>query len=444
MKVTADILKQIAQSKEKENASIELKSFDKITNLDDKNRKHIACEMVAFANRNGGKIIFGMKDDGSFETGININVDELNGKIHSICFDNISPVIEAPTEFVEENDIKAFVVNIPKRKTIPHAFIEKRSNHEIDKRIYYIRTSHGKRLVTDGQLQWLFQNTGEPNYTSSFRIGFEFNKRMEMVGNIVPWGNYEFTYFRSLLNEQDANLILKESKHFISFVNGLLPYMILKSLSGYFKDSWHIGINKGFDRLSSGSMITSTPVPSTSIYTHEIPVRDKSFVHNLSWNFNQLLKELLPNKIHLPPDTEIEIIYDDEPTSCRIILNNPAFNIELIIGMLSGGAGLHQKGILHNILFERYSVQEQQDSLFHFFHYDAAAYLNANFTYPEYDMDEFEMYLGYYNSLKELLIYNWDFDIKRNEYAPKEILVIDDKLNEILEMLKISTKHPTK
>jgi hypothetical protein len=444
MKMTAGILNQLAQLKEKENASIELKSFDKITNLDDKNRKDIACEMVAFANRNGGKIIFGMKDDGSFETGININVDELKGKIHSICFDNISPVIEAPTEFIEENDNKTLIVHVPKRKSIPHAFIENRSNHEIDKRIYYIRTSHGKRLVTDGQLQWLFQNTGEPNYTFSFRIGFEFNKQMEMVGDIVPWGNYEFTYFKSLLNEQDLNMILKESKNFTRFVNGLLPYMILKSLNGYFKDSWHIGIAKGFDRLSSGPMITDIPAESISIFIHEVPVVGESFVHKLSWNFNQLIKELLPQKFHLSPDTSIEIIYPETNESSSIVFKNPSFKIELLTGMLSGGAGLHQKGVLHDLLFQRYAAEEQQNSLFHFLHYDAACYLNADFNYPEYDMDEFDMYLGYYNSLKELLIYNWDFDIKRKEYAPKEILVIDDKLNEVLEILKSHTNHPNK
>lgn len=317
-------------------------------------------------------------------------------------------------------------------------------NHEISNRIYYIRTSHGKRLVTDSQLQWLFQNSEEPNYDYQFRFGFEFNRQMEMIGDITPWGNYEFSFFRTLLNTDDSFMILKETEKFVVFMNGLLPYMILKSLNRYFKDSWYIEINKGFDRFSSAPMIIDIPVLSTSIHIHEITVRGNSFVHQLSWDFKQILKELLPHKIHLPPDTTIEIIYPEENTSSKIVLKNPAFEIELITGMLSGGAGLHQKGILHNVLFERYPMQEQQNSLFHFLHYDAAGYLNADFNYPEYDMNEFERYLGYYNSLKELLEYNWDFDAKRKEYGSKEILVIDDKLNEILEILKNAALYPNK
>lgn len=150
----------------------------------------------------------------------------------------------------------------------------------------------------------------------------------------------------------------------------------------------------------------------------------------------------MPHQIHLPPNTEIEIIYSKENTSSKVVLHNPAFKIELITGMLSGGAGLHQKGLLHDVLFGRYSLQDQQRSLSQFLHYDAAGHLIADFNYPEYDMDAFDMYLHYYNSLKELLEYNWDFDAKRKEYATKEILIIDDKLNELLEILKSNTAHP--
>lgn len=442
MKITIERLKQLVQSEERERTDIELKSFDKITQLNDKNRKDIACEIVAFANRNGGKLIFGVSDDGHFEFDKDIDVDELKGKIHSICFDNISPVIEITTEYIEETEAKFLIIYVPKRKSIPHAYIEKRSNHEISNRIYYIRTSHGQRLVTDGQLQWLFQNTGEPNYTYDFRIGFELSKQLDMIGGITPWGNYELTYFRTLLNAGDAEMILKDSNHFTAFINGLLPYMILKSLNGYFKDSWYIGINKGFDRLSSGKMITDVPVLATPIYINEITVVGQSFIHQLSWDFKQILKELLPHQIHLPPNTEIEIIYSKENTSSKVVLHNPAFKIELITGMLSGGAGLHQKGLLHDVLFGRYSLQDQQRSLSQFLHYDAAGHLIADFNYPEYDMDAFDMYLHYYNSLKELLEYNWDFDAKRKEYATKEILIIDDKLNELLEILKSNTAHP--
>lgn len=81
MKLGISDIKKIASNREKENIDIELKSFDKLIRLDDKNRKDLACEIIAFANRNGGKIIFGIKDDGAFDNGGNIDVDQLKGKI---------------------------------------------------------------------------------------------------------------------------------------------------------------------------------------------------------------------------------------------------------------------------------------------------------------------------------------------------------------------------
>lgn len=318
---------------------------------------------------------------------------------------------------------------------MPHAFIEKRSGPELSSRIYYIRTSHGKKLVSDGQLQWLFQHPDEPKYNYDFRIGFEFDRQMQLFGGVVPWGNYEFTFFRELLTPDDKIAILKESK-FTTLMNGLMPYLLLKSVANFFKDSWHIGISKGFDRMSSGARITSTPLPSNSIYVHDIPVHGKSFVHDLSWDFQGIVRDLVPDKIHMPPCTSIEIYYPSEKTSSSIIIKNEAFKIELMTGMLSGGVGLHQKGVLHNLLFERYSVEVQQNSLAQYLHYDAAGHLSASFNYPEYDMYEFDNYLGYYNSIKELLDYHWNYDSKRKEYPSKEIVVIDDKLNELLELLR--------
>lgn len=439
MKLGISDIKKIASNREKENIDIELKSFDKLIRLDDKNRKDLACEIIAFANRNGGKIIFGIKDDGAFDNGDNIDVDKLKGKIHNICFDNISPVVETSTDYISEPEGTVLIVYVPRRKGMPHAFIEKRSGPELSSRIYYIRTSHGKKLVSDGQLQWLFQHTDEPKYNYDFRIGFEFDMQMQLFGGVVPWGNYEFTFFRELLTPDDKIAILKESK-FTTLMNGLMPYLLLKSVAAFFKDSWHIGIRKGFDRMSSGAMITPTPLPSNSIYVHDIPVHGKSFVHELSWDFRGIVRDLVPCKIHMPPGTSIEIYYSAEKTSSTIIIKNEAFKIELITGMLSGGAGLHQKGVLHNLLFERYSVEVQQNSLAQYLHYDAAGHLSATFNYPEYDMDEFDNYLGYYNSLKEALDYFWNYDAKRKEHPSKEIIVIDDKLNEILELLRKNDK----
>lgn len=438
MSLAINDIEKIIRLSEKERIDIELKSFRKLIPFDDVSKKDIAAEIVAFANRNGGKIIFGVNDNGSFEstTGINIDIDTAKSNLHNLCFDNISPVVECNTQVIEDTQGIFLIVYVPKRRGMPHACIEKRSGHNIKARTYYIRTSHGKKLVSDGQLQWLFLNQGEPAYSFDFRIAFEFNKNFEMIGDTVPWGNYEIGGFRELLSPVDKTEIINDSNKFNAFLNGAMPYLILLSLSNYFKESWHIGIAEGFDRLSSGPLITKSPVPSHSVYVHEIPVAGTSFLHGLSWDFPQILKELFINKISTPPDTSIQINYQNQSPASSIVLSNPNFKIEILTGMLSGGAGLHPKSILHDLLFQRYHVKEQQESLFNFIHYDAAGHLIAQINYPEYDMSEFDAYLGYYNNLMKLLDYNWNYDSRQKEQPPKEMVIMDDKLNEILELLR--------
>lgn len=264
-----DIIK-IASQKEKETIDTELKSIRALDPFDGEQQKKIGYEIIAFANRQGGKIIFGINDNGQPDEKLHVNVDEIKSKLHNLCFNSISPVIECPTQFIDEPEGQFFIIYVPKRKGIPHAYTPNRSGSEINSRIYYIRTSHGKRLVSDGQLEWLFLNQNDPNYNHSFRVGFEFDKNMYLLNGIVSIGNYSILHYRDLLNEADKNDILKDSKKFNLFVGELMPYLILDILSDYFKESWYIGITQGFDRMSSGPLITNVPVPSTTVRIHSL------------------------------------------------------------------------------------------------------------------------------------------------------------------------------
>jgi len=435
MSLTIGEIMRIAQCKEKETISTELKSLRKIIPFDEDQKRDIAYEIIAFANRQGGKIIFGINENGQPDERHEIDIDKIKSKLHNLCFHSISPVIECSTQFIDEPEGQFFIIYVPKRKGLPCAYVPNRSGSEINGRIYYIRTSHGKKLVSDSQLEWLFLNQNDPNYNHSFRIAFEFDKQLNFIDGIVPWGNYSFLPFRELLNPNDKSAIKAESKKFILLMNELLPYLILSSLSNYFKDSWHIGISEEFDRMNSGPMITSVPIPSTPVYIHEIPILGSSFVNKLSWNFKQILKELFPRKFHIPENTEIIITHKNDGNAASITLSNQAFEMEILTGMLSGGVGLHQNNFSHEILSDRYpSYYELSSSKF--LYLDTAGYLNAKFNYPEYDMNGFNEYLNYYNSLKKLLDYNWNFEVARNKHPVKEILVVNDKLDEILGLLQ--------
>jgi len=69
----------------KETMKVEFKTTP-LLNPPKRNRSEIACQLVAFANRNGGHLIFGIKDDGSFE-GAKIN-ECMHAKDSSIFYSN--------------------------------------------------------------------------------------------------------------------------------------------------------------------------------------------------------------------------------------------------------------------------------------------------------------------------------------------------------------------
>ena len=133
-------IEELVSIRDKEKINLELKSIRIFKALDKKEQlKKLACGIVALANKNGGKVILGINDNGSFDGKFpkNENTDEIKAHIHTICRDNISPTIEFEFQHIASEKWDVFVIYIPKRRNIPHAFVSKRDSHEIAERIYY-------------------------------------------------------------------------------------------------------------------------------------------------------------------------------------------------------------------------------------------------------------------------------------------------------------------
>jgi len=168
MALTISDIIRIASLKERETIDTELKSFRKLIPFGKEQPREIVYEIIAFTNRREIKSI---NDDGQPDGKQAINIDEIKSKLHNLCFHRVSPVIECPAQFIDEPEGQFFIIYVPKRKGIPHAYVPSRSGSEISSHIYYIRTSHGKKLVSYGQLEWLFLHQNDPNYNYSFRVG---------------------------------------------------------------------------------------------------------------------------------------------------------------------------------------------------------------------------------------------------------------------------------
>ncbi len=180
---TCEEVQKLLEKSEIENTKYELKSSQIFEKKDWKN--DIAKEIVAFANRTGGKIIIGLQNDGTFVGEADYDVDKLKGDINNIIRDKISPIINYNFEFLECDEGDLSIISVEKIKDIPFAYIVKREGHEIKNRIYYIRTPHGKRLVSNQELSDLFKKKFKYKVINLDEEKFELKPNLKLINEYL-------------------------------------------------------------------------------------------------------------------------------------------------------------------------------------------------------------------------------------------------------------------
>lgn len=443
--MTIQEVETFVRKREKENNKIELKSFRKLTDTPSDFKKDIASEIVAFANRYGGKIIFGVNNDGGFDGKLSENIDKLKELIFNTCKDNISPAIDCTIQFLEDEEKDVVILYVPKRTNIPFAVTENKTATQIKNRIYYIRTSHGKSLVSDNQLDWMFKESGEPTYSHPFRVAFEFDRDFSLLSGIVPLGNYTVSKFLYDLSQEEREELKNNNDKLQYFFNEMMPYLLLNSFADFFSRSWNISIQEGFDRAAYGTKITNQPIETKGLKVSEIPVHGESMIKKYSWDFEEILNKHFARDFHIPPNTEIYIKYEEADRSGRgssIVMENAAFTIEIFFYVLGVGSGLHPKGTNFEILSNRMGAGFQGFSMANYLHFDAAGHINGIFKFPEYDMSQYKEYFDYYEALKKLINTQWNYDEARSKYPDKEILIISNKLDDVLSLVNKPAVQP--
>lgn len=143
-----------------ENSTVEFKR--KFTEPD-----KIAKEMIAFANSNGGKLIFGIDDDRSV-----VGIESEKGEIEYIDLAAkfyCNPPIECIIDIMHIYRKDVIVVNIPESKTKPHFLKEDgKDNAEADK--VYIRVKDKSVLASKETIKVL-KNSNPESPPMIFNLG---------------------------------------------------------------------------------------------------------------------------------------------------------------------------------------------------------------------------------------------------------------------------------
>jgi len=107
----------------------------------------LAAALVAFANTDGGQLVFGVNRDGQIVGGG--DADRAIQRVDQIAYQNCEPPLTVIQETVNAEDgATALVVNIPKGDQRPY-----RTNSGV----YFIRTTSGRRRASRQELLRLFQ-----------------------------------------------------------------------------------------------------------------------------------------------------------------------------------------------------------------------------------------------------------------------------------------------
>jgi hypothetical protein len=163
-------------------------------------------------------------------------------------------------------------------------------------------------------------------------------------------------------------------------------------------------------------------------------------LNNLSWDFKTILNTNLFNKqLHVPVGTKVSIEYDQH--SSHIHFKNPKFSIEILIGLLGSGSGLHQKNPSYQVLMERYPDFAHSYASENFMYFDGAGRMTAKFEFPEFDIDEFRRTLHYYNIMKNLIDEDWNFEKVIEKLPSKDLRIMHSKVDDIMGMLNTPSKN---
>jgi predicted HTH transcriptional regulator len=128
-----------------ENSKIEFKQYEI-------HQDSLVQKIVAFANTEGGSIIFGIQDNTSEIIGLTTQqVDDIGKKIDNISTDLIKPLLQIITDTVLINNKLLLIISVPKGSNKPYN----------TKGLFYIRQGTTKRLLTDtDELLRLYQSSG--------------------------------------------------------------------------------------------------------------------------------------------------------------------------------------------------------------------------------------------------------------------------------------------
>ena len=371
------------------------------------NSEELLKQLSSFANRDGGHILIGVRDDGSME-GATIDGDKAAEKITNLARDSTSPQAEVHHRLYSESDGMVLAVRISKRVGMPVAIV-RRAGHEIDNRKYYIRTDYGVRLVDDRLLEYLFANQRDPSISGRFQIKIPYLREDISLANLATDAairrHSTIPIFQNLEPGQKTLIQTEEPRNMMRFLCEAVPYAMLGQLSWTYGRSWKVEIIRNtHSRRSHGLSADSELIDLPSLPS---PAED-SFLHKIVFDVHA--SYFGTQKLCLPRGTILDIStrpYSGAGGSATTVMFtlDRAFTIVIQIVSSAWSVGLPPGDYY---LFEGLNDSRVND----YANVTLDVSFEAGFEVPNEENDEANDHLHWAEQLLGELLTEWDWDSK--------------------------------
>lgn len=448
-----------------ENEQKEFKSGTVLREPDGKHQHEIAKQLVAFANRGGGHLIFGVNDSGEIEDG-ELDEELSIGTISRIARMRCSPPIDFTHEFHSQSqgdtiNGDVFVVIIEPRCSIPHAITEQ-SEGEIRKREYRVRSGDESRLMTDDELNWLFHNRFD-------ELGRKYTCRSWLLfdedGNTIarpqrdmhapsmrfqnspelPFGSRYLANFVQQGPDFTGTDVASFPLMLPNFLIDVMPFALLLSLQSHFNESWLIDRDREWSQATSPKELPAEMIDVVGIDAIEIQGEGRVFNH-LNFDPIEALRECFEEdsefSLAVPQGTSISIELDEpfpEPTIGMaepnlILANGDVFEYTIQNRLGMAGANYpkgHPEGY-------RESRNVGMDGI-------SSTELHIRFTTeygaPEIQDPYLEEHREFADNIEGILEHEWNADKYLNSRREELIFEIDGKIDKIMDSLEVGAEE---
>lgn len=417
--------------------------FKRAELVEDGDSEKIAKHLTAFANREGGELVFGVTDDHQIE-GQNFDREELLNPLSQIARSRCSPPVEFTDQYLQnqsdgESKGDILILNIDRFDSTPHA-VTYGSNPT--KRAYFVRTGDESRSIEESdELQQLFVGDIDPSRQTHSRIWTTHNFRDFTQIDLRPAPSYwlylndfyqmfteatkEYIMQREYEEEENGNAVRQlrpatEESVFSKLFRECLPLLIFESLRGPNRLFWFEEIK---DSTDFEVLKHQLPSLSTADLEFKNVARTSSEVE---WNLESLTSGSV--EIFTPPETTASVRFpasDDEPATL-MFERDPYFSIS--IEMYPQGRFGHIMGT--PLSYPTIAPSDSSPESI-----GVPYLLNIDFGFPDIEDPDIQLHEAFAAGIESFLEERWDWSNFVEDLSRREVFEILEHVKSIEEKI---------